>query len=316
MTEQQTHKIEQEDIIVPELKKGQTALVLQRHGKYNRDPSADDAGSLEGQDAEKIKQADKAWFRDLLTKSGEGDETFILFVSSDTQYAGNGFRSLETGQLAQDAAISAMQELEIDPEEHILNLNSDFSIARSDETDQNIRPVAGLREPDIFNPDDVSYLEHLQRTHGYADAETKSGMSPKAWGMHEMDAEREVRETTGAEGQQDLIDRTKTSLAILERYARIWHASNPDKKLVIWATSHYDTINPLIKEVDGRLYDEKGDLADEYQPVDYGGGVVLKFPSSPEEDVTLETRAHDGAKIDLGRVATRNPVTRLGLPRH
>lgn len=62
-----------------------------------------------------------------------------------------------------------------------------------------------------------------------------------------MDVEKVERLKTGAEGQQVSIYRTKKSLYILERYARVWHANNPGKKLVIWATSHYDTVNPLIK---------------------------------------------------------------------
>lgn len=45
--------------------------------------------------------------------------------------------------------------------------------------------------------------------------------------MHEMDADKEIREELGAEGVYDVVNRTKKSLAIMERYAKIFHANNP-----------------------------------------------------------------------------------------
>ena len=313
---EQTHKIEQKDIIVPQIKTGETALVLQRHGRYDRDRAGKRAGSLFEDSAASIKSSDEEWFRQVLSSPGDREKTYVLFVSSDTQYADNGFRSLETGQLAQEAAWAVMEQRGVDPAEHIINFNPNYKTARSDDTHQDIRPIPGLREPDIFNPRDKAYVRHLQETYGYADPDTKTGLSPEGWAVHEMDAAETVRNTTGAEGQEDLIHRTKTSLALLERYARVWHASNPGKKLIIWATSHYDTINPLVKEVDGRLKNDDGSLTDEYQPVDYGGGVVIKFPSVEGGHATLETRVHHGRAIEIGREATAHSVTRLGQPRY
>ncbi|MFZ1258093.1 MAG: hypothetical protein WAQ25_01350 [Candidatus Saccharimonas sp.] len=311
MSEKKTHKIEQADIITPNIKPGETALVFQRHGKYNRDRSSDSAGSLFEDSARDIKDKDKEWFDKVL--SDNGDDVHILFVSSDTQYANKGFRSMETGQLAQHAAVEAMTERGIDPNEGIINFNKNFKTARFAQTDQDIRPVAGIREPDIFNPADKEYITFLQRTYGYADEISKTGLSPKAWAIHEMDREAGIRETTGAEGQQNLIDRTKKSLATLERYSRVWHINNPGKKLVIWATSHYDTLNPLIKEVEGQLYNSDGSFADTYQPVDFGGGIVIKF--SKDSLPTLESRIHKNSLV-LGHAATRLSATRLDLPRY
>lgn len=313
MTERNPHKIEQADIVVPKLSQGETAVIFQRHGKYNRDRGDQDAGSLFTDDAERIKSADEQWFHDVLAEGAQ--DTYVLFVSSDTQYAGKGHRSLETGQLAQDAAVHVMKERGIDANEHILNLKADFSVAYSQDTGQSIRPMSGIREPDIFNPADKSYLVFLQQKYGYADEEAKTGLTPAGWAAHEMDVEKVERLKTGAEGQQDLIDRTKKSLYILERYARVWHANNPGKKLVIWATSHYDTVNPLVKEIDGQLKNDDGTFADTYQPVDYGGGIVLKFSASIE-GARIQTRVHHGVRIGLGNVATRQSVTRLGLPKY
>lgn len=102
-----------------------------------------------------------------------------------------------------------MKERGIDANEHILNLKADFSVAYSQDTGQSIRPMSGIREPDIFNPADKSYLAFLQQKYGYADEEAKTGLTPAGWAAHEMDVEKVERLKTGAEGQQDLIDRTK-----------------------------------------------------------------------------------------------------------
>lgn len=305
-------KITTQDIDVTQLAKGETSIVFQRHGKYNRDPAADDAGSISRENAAELYEHNKEFF-DRLVRQGD---IYILFVSSDTQYAGKGHRSLETAQVAQDAATESLIEAGLDPGEHIINLNPAYSTARHEQTDQDIRPMVGLREPQIFNPDDVAYMQTLQEKYGYADEDAKAGLSPKAWAMHEMDTEVEARRQTNAEGEEDLIARTDMSLAVLERYARIWHAAHPGKRLIIWAASHYDTISPLIKRVDGTLRNADGTLSDAYQPVDYGGGISIRIPAQPEGDVSLERRAGKQAKVSFGKTATRHSVTRLHQPKY
>lgn len=316
MHEWQTQKIEKQDINAPSLEVGESAIVFQRHGKYNRDRDAADAGSLLEDDAKDIYGNDQNFFEDLLKNPEEAENVYIFFVSSDTQYAGNGHRSMETGQLAQDAAREIFESMGVDPREHIVNLNPNFKTARHDDTDQDIRPLPGIREPQIFDPEDAAYFTLLQEKYGYADEEYKTGLTPKGWAMHEMDAEREARLATNAEGEQDLMARTDRSLALLERYARVWHANNPGKKLVIWATSHYDTLSPLIKNAEGRFEHEDGSLTDEYLPVDYGAGVVINIPANPESEKTLERRFGQQISIELGKRAASGSVTRLNQPKH
>lgn len=311
-------KVEKEDIVIPELEVGQTSIVFQRHGKYDRSRDSETAGSVTVEHAEELYAYDKELF-DTLFKQGD---TYVLFTSSDTQYAGKGFRSLETAEVAQKAATESLRDAGLDPNERIINFNPDFSTARHDETDQDIRPLPGIREPQIFNPRDIDYISHLQEKHGYGDDEAKTGISPKGWAFHEFDGEREVRETTDAESEDELIRRTKKTLAILERYARVWHANNPDKKLVIWAASHYDTISPLVKEVNGTARDGDGKLVDAYQAVDYGGGVVINIPASPDDEVSLTRRAskrvlklgHEAATARLEGKDITSP-TKLNQPR-
>jgi|GEM_PF-1230470 len=317
-------KIEKEDIRAIWPGNGGTSIVFQRHGKYERDRDAETAGSITPESARELFEHDKGEIAELLRWTTS--EPFFLFVSSDTQYAGKGFRSMETGQVAQDAAVAALIEAGFDPEENIINFNPTFKTARHEESGSDIRPMPGIREPQIFNPRDVAYITYLQEKYGYADEEAKAGLSVGAWAAHEMDAEAEMRQTTGAEGENEMLARTKKSLAILERYAKIWHANNPGKQLIIWATSHYDTISPLVKEVDGVLREEDG-LSDAYQAVDYGGGVVIKIPSAEEGkwgNTERLTRRGSSKPIELGDEAAKiqlegqdiNSVTRLDQPNY
>lgn len=304
-------KVEQKDIVAPQLHEGETSIVFQRHGKYNRDRSAPDAGSLYAENAAEIRAYDEQYFRDVIQ---HGENTYVLFVSSDTQYAASGYRSLETGQIAQDAAAEVMVDKGLDPNEHIINFNPAFAVARHKATEQAIRPLTGIREPQIFAPEDAPYFHHLQEKYGYADDISKTGLSPRAWAMHEMDAEAELRQRTGTEGQEDLIARTEKTLAVLERYAKVWHANNPGKRLVIWTTSHYDTISPIVKKADGVLRNQDGVLSDAYQPVDYGGGASIVVPAAESGEPMLLVRQNSKVAVDFGRAATKRSVTGLNQP--
>lgn len=298
MSELLIPKIEKQDIKAPEIETGGTSIVFQRHERYQRDQAVEGAGSLIPADAEAARLRDLDFFRDILKHDTEGSEAMILFVSSDTQYADGGRRSLETGQLAQDAATEAMTGFGINPKERIINLNPQFKTDLSVATDQNIRPVPGFREPQIY--DTPEYVDHLRDKYGKEDG-PGNGLSQKAWAAHEADAEKDVRETMGAEGVDDILDRTKQSLAVLERYARIFHANNPGKRLIIWTTSHYDTISPLVKDATGATLED-------YVPVDYGAGIVIDIP--PKGGETTSEVAGKRIKLELGATSVRGVMRR------
>ena len=207
MSETLPQKIELEDIVVPRLNVGDTSIVFQRHGKYNRDKAAADVGSISQESAQTMKVHDKAFFKEVLKQ----DDVYFLFTSSDTQYGGNGYRSIETAQVAQDAAVEALVDKGINPRERILNIHPDFKLAKHSETDSSIRPIAGIREPQLFSPEDKAYVTYLQEHYGYANDRAKSGLSAQAWGVHEMDAASEIRKTTGAEGEDELRSEEHTS---------------------------------------------------------------------------------------------------------
>lgn len=294
-------KIEKTDIKAPEIPAGGTAIVLQRHEKYNRVRSAADAGSIT--ESEATIAQDTAFFRDLLDQERvDGVETVVLFVSSDTQYAGKGYRSMETGQLAQDAATEVFTEAGLDPNERIINFNDEFSTNGFDATGQAIRPVKGIVEPRMFD-ESPEFVKELGRTFNPPEDQeeidarrTDMQLSPRAFAMYEEDIPEVVEMRArhgGVEGVHDIVDRTKRSLRMLERYARVFHKANPDKRLVIWATSHYDTISPLVKEATDTDFSE-------YLGVDHGGGVVIEVP--PTGETTLSAQGQKVA-LPLGRMS-------------
>jgi len=271
---------------VPHLETGTSAIVFQRHGEYDRDSTSETAGSLLAEDAQEIFKRDIAFFEGLFADDSDDNETMILFTSSDTQYADKGYRCMETAQLAENAAIEVMNKLGIDPLKRIINLNTDFKTNSFTPTIQLIRPDAKIREPQIF--DNLDYVNFLKEKYG--------GLNRQAWSAHEMDAEKEKREEFGAEGVFDILARTKKSIAIMERYARIFHANNPNKKLIIWTVSHYDTISPLVKDATGTSFEE-------HLPVDYGAGVVIELG---KDSTPILNAQGQSVKLKLGNNALKS----------
>lgn len=308
MSEKLIPQIEKADIVAPEIPEGGTAIVLQRHERYQRDRDAEDAGSIFPEDAEQTRANDEAFFEEVLSEEGDS-ETMFFFVSSDTQYAGRGRRSLETAQLAQDAAVAVMERMGIDPKTRIINFNPDFRTNGHEETGQAIRPDRKLREPKIFD-ESPDFVEALGRKYNPPEVQadidarrTDVKLSPQAFAAYEADVPEvaELREEHGAEGVHDILDRTKRSIRTLERYARVFHSANPGKRLVIWGASHYDTISPLVKDATGTEFDE-------FVPVDYGAGVVINVPPKGEGETMLEAQGQRVA-LDLGRRSVDSEVS-------
>ena len=276
-------KIEKTDIIAPRLQAGDSAIVFQRHEKYDRDVESEDAGSLVPDVIEDAIRRDKDFFKEVFSHDDMDSETMILFISSDTQYAGKGYRSMETAQIAQDAAVEVLSEFGLDPKERIINFNPGFRTDNFDATSQAVRPDKNIREPQIF--ENMDYVNYLKDVYG--------GMNPEAWGAHEMDAEKEKREEFGAESVYDMLDRTKKSISVMERYAQVFHVNNPGKKLIIWAASHYDTISPLVKDATDTGFET-------YLPVDYGAGVVIEIEKGSEPVLSAQGQK---VALNLGRKA-------------
>lgn len=248
-------KIEKSDIKPHAIGLGETEIVVQRHGKYIRDREDAQVGSLSQESADEERAAAQKYFQEFLAQlpEEERDTVDVLFVSSDTQYFDGGRRSYETAELAQAAAEQVLQDNGISTD-HILNHSHDLM------GDGKPRPWKVLREPQMFDksPDFVDYM-----------VDKYGPLTQDFWIAYEEDTEKEKRLEMGAEGPDEIADRLSFALRVLSRYSGAYHKSNPDRRLVVWASTHYDTISPFVK----RDVFETG--KEQQLLVDYGAGITV-----------------------------------------
>lgn len=265
-------QLEKSDIRAHEIQTGETEIVLQRHGQYVRDREDPQVGSLSAESAEAERQAAERYFQDFFESvpEGERDKVDILFVASDTQYFGKGKRSHETAELAQAAAEEVLGRLGLSKEQILKG-------------EDGPRAARHFREPQFLDksPDFVDYM--LQKY---------GGINIEFWTAFESDVEKETRLKMGAEGPDDIADRTAFMVRVLARYAQVYHKRNPDRRLVIWGATHYDTISPFVKrEVFG--VEKKRQLL-----VDFGAGF------------TIDINREGNATTELGGKTYAVPVKR------
>jgi hypothetical protein len=272
--------IERSDIEPHAIATGETEIVLQRHGKYARKSEQGELGSLTDVASEKAAAAE--YFSKFLEQLPEDERQSvdILFVASDTQYRGAGKRSLETAIVAQEAATEVLEEQGASGS-RILNVTNDLR------GDGGPRPMPKMREPQMFtkSPDFVKFLEDNY------DAD----MGLKFWIAFEEDLEKDTREQMGAEGPDEIADRMGFSVRALARYAQAYHNSNPDRRLVIWADTHYDTISPFVKR------DVFGVGKEAQLLVDYGAGITIDIDSEGKAKTELGGKEYE---VPLAKAAS------------
>lgn len=248
-------KIERTDLKPHPIDKGETEIVAQRHGRYVRERDDARVGSLTEEAVADEKAEARAYFESLLAQipEDERDTVDVLFVASDTQYFDGGRRSLETGSLALEAATEVFGEQGI-PTSNIHNARRELK------GDGAPRTMQELREPNMLN-DSPDFLQYMLDKYG--------GVNLDFWTAFEEDKEVEKRLETGAEGPDDIADRMHHSMDVLARYAKFYHHEHPNRRLVIWAATHYDTISPFVKR------DVFGVGKEQQLLVDYGAGITI-----------------------------------------
>jgi hypothetical protein len=248
------------DDIHPNLPKvGGTLIVLERHGKYIRDKSDESLGSLTPEAAEAEEAKGVQFMRDIFAQMPveECSAIDVLIVASDTSYEGGGRRSYETAQAIQRGMTAAFESAGLGPE-HILN--NIHPVETPEKTLETGVPWAmpSLREPRMST-------------------DRRFGAMLAAWypddleKMIAFEEDRHVEErlAMGGEGPGEIADRTLETIDLLNQLAVIHHAENPDRRLVVWAASHYDTISPLVK------LKLAGGAATDVVQVAYGGGISI-----------------------------------------
>lgn len=250
-------KIEKSDIQPNLPLSGETEIVLQRHGKYERSTDSPKVGSLTEEGAQEIYTSGKDFFEKLFNSASESDRKNIdiLVLASDTQYKGGGRRSMETAEQIIKAVKEEISKLNL-AESQLLNTSGNISGKGGP------RPAPNLREPQMID-NSPEFLQFLKDKYG--------DMNLDFWIAFEEDKEKETRESMGAEGPDEITDRMKLMIDILARYSSFYHKKHPDRRLIIWAATHYDTISPYVK----REIFETG--KETPLGVDYGAGISINL---------------------------------------
>lgn len=252
-----------------------TKLILQRHGKYERSLEAENAGSIIEEATKSLEEQGYNLFSDILKSLPEEDRHNIdmLFVASNTRYGVNadlGQRSMETAEHMMRGVQRALEENNLSLNQ-ILNKNSNYHThIQEEDPEGSVRPVEGIVEPQIFG-DDAKLAKFISSKVG-----APIGSVP-FWQAYESDRFKEEREAAGIEGPHEIADRMQHFVEVLARYARRYHAhtTNSGKRLIILASTHYDTISPFVKDYVLQMTKEESDAA--FVGVDYAGGISIEI---------------------------------------
>ena len=204
----------------------------------------------------------------------EQANTYVLFVTSDTQFHGGGRRSHETATIAQKVAEKVFKDRGL-PAENILNLSHHFRGLESG--DRLPKVMSKLREPRFIDKS-PEFLAHLMETQGEGE------MGLKFWIGFEEDLERETRIAMKAEGPDDIADRMAAAVRVFNRYGSSFLSTHPKGRLVVWASTHTDGLSPLVrKHVLHKEITESPVIV-----ADYGGGLVIDIdPKSHTATTTI-----------------------------
>lgn len=265
-------KLDRANLVPGKIRANETEIVLQRHGQYVRDREEPKVGSLTEEAVQIETESAANYFTELFDTLAEEEleNTYILFVSSDTQYAGGGKRSYETVTIAQKVAETIFNEKGVS---HANILNNSHKL----QAQGSPRPMALLREPQVFDKS-PEFAEFMKGKYG--------DLGKDFWIAFEEDVEKETRLTMGAEGPDEIADRMKISIKVLTRYAAFFHTSKPDSRLIIWAGTHHDTISPFVKR--DVLHKDKTAAV----LVDYGGGVTIDIDSNKAATVNVDNQQY------------------------
>lgn len=258
------------------IEKGETRIILQRHEKFDRDRESVVAGHLteEGVDDGHVDSARRVENLIEQTPESERDELYFLVLSSDSVFI-KGARSLETAEIVTEELSKSLEKYNVNPD-NILNNSHKYSGSKKGEP----RITPNLREPGIFE-EPLDFLKFMKDK--YPDMKD-------FWVAYETDVEKDKRKELGAEGPEEMADRINKFMGVLNRYSSAFHKSNPNSRLVIWNTSHYDTISPWFKK-----YVMHESATGKYLPVEYGAGVSISINNEKGEAKTL----FNGKEVDL-----------------
>lgn len=281
-------KITRRDAIAPPPEIDGTVMILRRHGDYQKDETQENPGSLKKPWEEMFAKESLEQLRTMIEAIPEKERASIDFLSvaSPTEVFG-GQRSMETAQIEIANVETLMKEFGI-PAENLLNnhkgIRTEVTNIRTAEhkkegaqprASANIEHPRALQESPQFVEEILDTVLSPEQREGktydeklsflYRDAK----VAQKFWQLFEDDEFAERRKELGAEGPLEMADRFAHHLDVLQRFARLYHAKNPGRRLIVLGASHYDTLTTYVKNHVAHI-DQKT-----YLPVEFGGGIGI-----------------------------------------
>lgn len=269
-----------------------TSLVLQVNARDQRNPDSPHYGEITEEAKENTRLEAKEYFLEVIKKLPPKDreQIQILIVASDSSLIVPGNddlnsphkRGLETAVEVMAGAKEALLELGL-PDSLIINHSLPAIQNRSKDNAQEIGEFTQL-EPTSILRESPEFLQLLIERHG-------SGAEIPFWSAYEDDVEKEDRERLNAEGPEDIAERISKFVKTMSRYGRTIHRYHPNKRLIIWAVSHYDSLSPYIKKDILKM-----PLKDELR-MNKGSGITVDVASDGNLSSTIR-----GIKHDIGAI--------------
>ncbi|MFA6461828.1 MAG: hypothetical protein WCV90_06190 [Candidatus Woesearchaeota archaeon] len=266
-------RLEVSDLLPEVPKLGETLIVLQRNAKDIRDPYQPDNGPLDvGAIESTLAQADMFFDKIFSSLSSSDKSTVdIMVMASDAVLSTpEGMRSgrkraVDTAQLVIDSIRKVFQRQGVSNRQL---LNNTLRMGGGPIEVSELRDLSILEQSPAF-------VDLLRKRYG-----TGIGF----WDAYENDVEKKIRKKMGAEGPEEIADRVYHALSIWGQISKQHHLKYPNRRLIIWAVSHYDTISPFIKKYVLKMRKQI------YLPVAHGGGVILMINQRGKIDCLLRNR--------------------------
>lgn len=234
---------------VPDLKKGETQILFQRHADYDRK-----TGAMVG--LGETYKVDYNYLNTLFSNLSdeEKENIYFLFIASNTKNVNGLERAVSSTEIARGVVLGLFERYGIS-KSHIIN-NVNFG--------GKTKKDSNLVEPNMLY-DNTGYFEFLSNKY--------RKLTKDFWIAFEEDLEKEYRMQIFGEGPDEIVDRAINYLTVIKRYSDYFHSVYPNSRLIVWSGTHYDLISPLVKQL------VLGMDKEEYVGVDYNSGINMTIDS-------------------------------------
>jgi len=287
-------KITEKDLRPEIPEAGKTIIVFQCNARDDREPDTprEQIGALTQESIEKIPADAKKFFNEIFNglDETEREKVDVLVVASDAKLItpeqiedpNNKYqRAIETGKLVTEGLENSISEYSLSKNQ-LLNSSVKQEIKQKGPVGMSeLKDLLMLNEED--QPRGPEFVEWLK------EQSEKDGKN--LWAAYEDDDYSEKREEMEVEGPIDISNRVKCAMEYLTEVSRMYHNSNPDKRLIIWAVSHYDCMIPYIKRHIAGMNEKE---AGPFVGISKGAGITIEVGGRGENSTTqIGDRTHE-----------------------